>query len=62
MANESDENKTRAFQSDLTALLNRYSKDAECDTPDFILAAHLTDCLEIFKSSVRARDHWLKKR
>jgi hypothetical protein len=28
------------------------------DTPDFILARFLADCLEAFDSAVRTRDDW----
>lgn len=34
-----------AFEKELQTLINRHSKENESDTPDFILANYLKDCL-----------------
>ena len=47
-----------AFKRDLQALLNRHSRENESNTPDFVLAQYLQDCLRAFDSAVRFRGHW----
>jgi len=46
------------FRKDLTSLLNSISIENLSDTPDFILAHFLTDCLEAFNSAINKRDAW----
>ncbi len=40
--------KPRGFRGDLASLLNQHSKEQGSNTPDFILAQYLVDCLEAF--------------
>lgn len=47
-----------AFRRELQSLINRHSKENGCDTPDFILAEYLNDCLVTFDAAVRAREKW----
>ena len=49
---------TLTFEKELAALLNRVSAEAGSDTPDFILAAYLTDCLRAFEVATRRRERW----
>jgi hypothetical protein len=44
--------------SELSAVLNRYCAENDSDTPDFILAAYLLECLESFSRAVRQREAW----
>lgn len=46
------------FRADLAILLNRHSMENGSDTPDFILAAYLTDCLEAFDKATAHREAW----
>ena len=46
------------FQIELTQLLNRHSKENESNTPDFILAKYLLDCLGSFNNAIAARKSW----
>ena len=46
------------FHRELSSLLNRYSKENESNTPDFLLASYLTGCLLTFNSIVNAREEW----
>jgi hypothetical protein len=39
-------------------LLNSFSAEGGSDTPDFILAAYLTDCLDAFDKATLARRRW----
>jgi hypothetical protein len=43
------------FRKELENLINKYSKENGSDTPDFILADYLADCLAAFDRAVRAR-------
>ena len=47
-----------AFKEALQHLLNEYSLENGCDTPDFILAEYLTDCLTAFDNAVKHRSDW----
>jgi len=43
---------------ELSATLNRHSAENGSNTPDFILASFLSDCLSAWDRSVSARDSW----
>lgn len=47
-----------AFQDELRTLLNRYSKENGSNTPDYMLAEFLTDCLAAYDKALTARDKW----
>jgi hypothetical protein len=44
------------FRSDLAAVINKHSKENGSNTPDFILAHFLLDCLKAFDGSVNLRE------
>ncbi len=46
----------KGFKKELEELLNKYSKENESDTPDFILAGFITACLTAFNGSTLLRD------
>ena len=46
------------FQDELESLINRHSQESGSDTPDFILASYLNDCLKSYNAAVQARDQW----
>lgn len=46
------------FLKDLTALLNKHSKEGPSGTPDYILAEFLIGCLETYNSAVFCREIW----
>jgi hypothetical protein len=46
------------FEKELEHLLNKYSQENGSDTPDFILAKYLTDCLMAWNNSVCWREKW----
>lgn len=50
--------KNDAFRQELRDLINRYSKENGSNTPDFILAAYLSRCLENFDQTMSARRTW----
>lgn len=44
--------------NELAALLNRYSQENMSNTPDFILAAFMLNCLAAFNEASRERERW----
>ena len=46
------------FRVKLEQLINCESMENGCDTPDFILAEYLKDCLEVFDKAVTRREEW----
>ena len=46
------------LQKELESLINCHCAENESDTPDFILAAYLSDCLAAFNRSVNMREAW----
>lgn len=44
------------FREGLAELINSYSLENESDTPDFILAQYMQDCLRAFDRAVRWRE------
>jgi hypothetical protein len=48
------------FEKDLCILINKYSKENDSNTPDFILAEYLMMCLSNFNVIMNKRDGWYK--
>ena len=48
----------KSFQKDLETLINRHSMENGSDTPDFILAEYLCDCLASFEVASCRRERW----
>ena len=46
------------FRKELETLLNCNNQEAGSDTPDFILADYLADCLAAFDKAVTHRAYW----
>lgn len=46
------------FRKELEDLINRASRENDSDTPDWILAQYLDNCLNAFTIAVRDRDRW----
>lgn len=46
------------FRTELEKLINRESRENGSDTPDFILADYLQDCLNSWDKAVSAREKW----
>lgn len=47
-----------AFRRDLASLLNRYSMENASNTPDFLLADYLIDCLRALDKTISTRAKW----
>ena len=48
----------KQFRKELVALLNKHSVENGSDTPDFMLADFLVDCLVAWNRQTRQRDKW----
>jgi hypothetical protein len=48
----------QAFKKDLEGLINHHSLENLSNTPDFILADYLTECLLNYNTVVTHRDKW----
>jgi len=46
------------FASELERLINKYSKEAASNTPDFMLAEYLELCLVTWNHVCSKRDRW----
>lgn len=46
------------FQDELISLINKHSLENGSDTPDFILATYINDCLKSFNAAVQNREVW----
>ena len=58
----SSDNKIGDFRSELERLLSCMSMENRSDTPDFILAQYLTDCLEAHDRAVNRREFWFGRK
>lgn len=52
----------RTFYEELSALINKHSKEQASGTPDYILADYLVGCLEVFGTTIQARAQWRGER
>jgi len=48
------------FEIELQALINKHSMENGSDTPDFILAHFLVECLIVFDAAVGVRTEWYR--
>lgn len=46
------------LREEITQAINRHSAENGSDTPDFVLAAYLLDCLAAFDRAAKRRDEW----
>lgn len=50
-----------SLQKEIESLINKYSREGGSDTPDFILASYMMQCLCAFESAVMRRTDWYEK-
>lgn len=46
------------FRNELENLINRMSIENGSNTPDFVLAEYLTNCLCIYEKAIEQREAW----
>ena len=49
---------TPTFEEELRRLINCHSVENESNTPDFVLAAYIRDCLNAFTKATAGRDRY----
>ena len=52
----------KSFEQELAELINRHSLEGESNTPDFILAEYLKNCLNAFTEASTHRERWYGKK
>lgn len=55
---EEDPNYQPSIRDELTALLNRHSKENASGTPDYILAEMLLGVLDVYDETIKKRAEW----
>lgn len=53
-----EEEKRIQLINDFTIAINKANVENDSNTPDFILANYLIDCLEIFNKTYNNRENW----
>ena len=46
------------FRLELGILINKHSMENGSDTPDFLLAEYLIDCLNAYDKTMQKRERW----
>lgn len=46
------------FRQELAELINKYSAENGSNTPDYVLADYLTECLLLWNRTTNTRDAW----
>jgi len=46
------------FEKELETLINRHCKENGSNTPDFILAQYMSNCLQAFNTATLQRETW----
>lgn len=47
-----------AFERELAAVINRHSVENQSNTPDWVLAHYLVECLAAWEHATAQREHW----
>jgi hypothetical protein len=48
----------KTFEKELTTILNQHCVEDASDTPDYVLARYLKECLNAFNNAIISRDHF----
>jgi hypothetical protein len=51
---------TGSFIQEIERVINKYCKENDCNTPDFILAEYLHNCLDAYTQATKSRDKWYR--
>lgn len=47
-----------SFEKELEQLINRYNKELDSNTPDYVLAHYIKYSLQAFNQAVNIREEW----
>lgn len=53
-----EDHETPTFEGELRSLLNRFSKENDSGTPDFVLAEYMSNCLTAFNVAIEGRSQF----
>lgn len=48
------------FREEVEQLINKHSIENNSNTPDFVLAEYLANCLQAFNNAINKRESWHK--
>ena len=54
-----EKEKLEKFEEEVCKLINSLSIENYSNTPDFIIAKYLTNCLRCYNTAVQERDNWM---
>lgn len=54
----SEASKVKSFEAELASLINKYNMENGSNTPDFIIANYLVECLKTFNQAAVWRERW----
>ncbi len=57
-ADQHEADQRAAFQRELAGLINRHSRGDDSNTPYFLLASYLMQCLDTWNDATHQRDKW----
>ncbi len=46
------------FEEELSDLINKHSQENASNTPDYILAQYMNNCLKAFETAIQQRETW----
>jgi len=58
--NEIKGQKLSNFEIEIASVINRFSRENMSDTPDFILATYLNNCLNAYEKATQQKKNWFK--
>ena len=50
------------IMKDFEKVINKYALDAACNTPDYILARHLYNCLFNYRDTIQEKERFFEKK
>jgi len=53
--------KENNFRDELREVINKHCKENGSNTPDFVLAEYLDNCLKVFDLAIKSRENWYGK-
>lgn len=48
------------FEKEIASVINRFSRENMSDTPDFILATYLNNCLNAYEKATQQKKNWFR--
>lgn len=58
---EKEDEDKQAFINDLAGVINKHSMENESNTPDYVLAEYLYNCMISYKTAIMGRNDFFKE-